>query len=91
MRGFGKAGQQDTNNPPAGAATQWHFASAARAYLVRTGGKVGLPVPIHSRPLSAEVAGVSPRTGGNVEFIVPIRTLALSRVVDLRRLQFSLG
>lgn len=49
------------------------------AYLLRTGGKVGLRSPIRTFPVSLVLAGV-PRTGGNAGLMLPIRTRPLSEM-----------
>lgn len=54
---------------------------ASYPYRARTGGKVGLTVPIRTRPLSANFAGLV-CTGGKAGLTVPMPTLPLSLVEE---------
>jgi hypothetical protein len=78
-----KAGRQDAKRPAGRRNYAMPSASAAGAYRTRLSGNVGLMVPIRSRPLSAEFAGLS-RTGGKLGLMVPMRTLPSSSVAGLR-------
>jgi len=80
---FSTAGKKPANRIRSSPASRPYCAmlsaSAARDYFVRTGGNVGLMVPIRSRPLSAKFAGLS-LAGGKLGLGVPMRTLPLSSV-----------
>src|SRR6202040_3531554 len=80
-----KAGRQDAKRPAGRRNYAMPSASAAGAYRVRLSGNVGLMVPIRSRALSAEFAGLS-RTGGKLGLMAPIRTLPSSLLTGLRLL-----